>query len=141
MEFEETFKLRIDKRQRYRMSRIFFQNEISFRGSILSHRLHQNTLINRRLKLQFGKLSQSYDRLIHKVQKVLRSVKTISGNNLVVNPSGAVPMTKTSWSADGTRIAYTSPIQESEYDVSWVSTDGSQYGIIVTNGWHADWQH
>ena len=63
------------------------------------------------------------------------------GDNLVVIPSGAVPMTKTSWSADGTRIAYTSSIQESKNDVSWISTDGSQYGIIVTNGWHADWQH
>jgi hypothetical protein len=44
MEFEETFELRIDKRQRYRMSRIFFQGEISL-GVILSHGLHQNTLV------------------------------------------------------------------------------------------------
>jgi dipeptidyl aminopeptidase/acylaminoacyl peptidase len=44
---------------------------------------------------------------------------------------------RTSWSADGTTIAYTSM----SADVSWVSADGSASGIIITNGWDADWQH
>jgi Tol biopolymer transport system component len=54
--------------------------------------------------------------------------------------TGAAPFTRTSWSADGTRIAYTS-ISGSRLDVSWVSVDGSSWGTIVANGWDADWQH
>jgi len=37
-------------------------------------------------------------------------------------------------------IAYTS-LSGSRTDISWVSADGSASGIIVTNGWNADWQH
>jgi Tol biopolymer transport system component len=64
----------------------------------------------------------------------------------VINPDGsgttvivpnAAAWTTTSWSGDGNRIAYTSV----SGDISWVSADGSARGIIVTNGWQADWQH
>ena len=48
--------------------------------------------------------------------------------------------TKISWSPDGTRIAYTS-LLGARKDISWVSSDGSASGTIVTNGWNADWQH
>jgi Tol biopolymer transport system component len=48
--------------------------------------------------------------------------------------------TKISWSANGTTIAYTS-FSGSRKDISWVSSDGSTSGTIVTNGWNADWQH
>jgi Tol biopolymer transport system component len=48
--------------------------------------------------------------------------------------------TRTSWSPDGTRIAYTS-LNGSRRDVSWVSANGSASGIIITNGWDAGWQH
>ncbi len=54
--------------------------------------------------------------------------------------SGGVMKTNISWSPDGTNIAYTS-LSGSEKDISWVSVDGSASGIIVTNGWNADWQH
>jgi dipeptidyl aminopeptidase/acylaminoacyl peptidase len=52
----------------------------------------------------------------------------------------AALQTRTSWSGDGTKIAYTS-LSGSRNDVSWVSADGSASGTIVTNGWNADWQH
>jgi Tol biopolymer transport system component len=57
-----------------------------------------------------------------------------------VNPiiSGAAPNTRTSWSADGARIVYTA-LSGSRRDVSWVYSDGSSSGTIVTNGWNADW--
>jgi Tol biopolymer transport system component len=54
--------------------------------------------------------------------------------------ANAAAFTTTSWSGDGTRIAYTSK-SGSGRDVSWVSADGSAQGTIVTNGWNADWQH
>ncbi len=54
--------------------------------------------------------------------------------------SGAAKYTRTSWSADGTMIAYTS-LSGTRKDISWVSADGSTSGTIVTNGWNADWQH
>ena len=62
------------------------------------------------------------------------------GSGLTTIISGAAPFTRTSWSPDGTRIAYTS-LSGSRFDVSWVSADGSSSGTIVTNGWNADWQH
>ncbi|MEP7110178.1 MAG: hypothetical protein ABI760_19435 [Ferruginibacter sp.] len=62
------------------------------------------------------------------------------GSGLTTIMSGAAPRTRTSWSADGTSIAYTS-LLGSRMDISWVSSDGSASGTIVTNGWNADWQH
>ena len=43
---------------------------------------------------------------------------------------------RTSWSPDGTRIAYT----ESN-TIKWVAANGSAGGTIVANGWDADWKH
>lgn len=63
-----------------------------------------------------------------------------NGSGLTSIISGAAPRTRTSWSGDGTRIAYTS-LFGSRFDISWVSADGSTWGTIVTNGWNADWQH
>jgi Tol biopolymer transport system component len=60
------------------------------------------------------------------------------GTGLTSIISGAAPWTRTSWSADGYRIAYTSLVG-SRLDVSWVSADGSTWGIIVTNAWNAEW--
>ncbi len=54
--------------------------------------------------------------------------------------SGADQYARTSWSADGTWIAYTSSSGTSK-DISWVSADGTTSGTIVTNGWNADCQH
>ena len=54
--------------------------------------------------------------------------------------SGAAQYTRTSWSADGTVIVYTS-LSGSVNNVSWVAADGSAGGTIVTNGWNADWKH
>jgi TolB protein len=62
------------------------------------------------------------------------------GSGLTAIISGADSKTRTSWSADGTKIAYTS-LLGSRKDISWVSADGSASGTIVTNGWNADWQH
>jgi Tol biopolymer transport system component len=44
--------------------------------------------------------------------------------------------TRTSWSPDGTRIAYT----ESK-TIKWVAANGSASGTIIANGWDADWKH
>ncbi len=62
-----------------------------------------------------------------------------NGSGITVISSGAWPWTTTSWSGDGTRIVYTS-LFELRKDVSWVAADGSAGGIIVTNGWNADWK-
>jgi Tol biopolymer transport system component len=62
------------------------------------------------------------------------------GTGLTSIISNVAVGTDLSWSADGTRIAYTS-LSTSGKDVSWVSADGSGQGVIVTNGWNADWQH
>ena len=61
------------------------------------------------------------------------------GTDLTVIRSGATAAewTRTSWSGDGSLIAYTSMGK----DVSWVSANGSAWGTIITNGWNADWQH
>jgi hypothetical protein len=67
-------------------------------------------------------------------------VMNADGTNRIIVASQAVPWTKTSWSADGTRIVYTSQT-ESTFDVSWASADNSEHGTTVTNGWNADWQH
>lgn len=51
----------------------------------------------------------------------------------------AAPWAKSSWSPDGTMIAFTSG-SSGALNVSWVSaTDGSQSGTIVTNGYSPDW--
>lgn len=62
------------------------------------------------------------------------------GSEFKIIASSVAPLTKTSWSADGTKIAYTS-LSGSRRDVSWISSDGSVSGVIVVDGWNADWQH
>lgn len=62
------------------------------------------------------------------------------GSGLTPIISGAAAWTKTSWSGDGSKIAYTS-LSGSRKDVLWVSADGTATGTIVTDGWDADWQH
>ena len=64
------------------------------------------------------------------------SVMNSDGSGLTLLRSGGG---KTSWSADGTIIVYTS-LSGSMNNVSWVAADGSAGGTIVTNGWNADWQ-
>ena len=65
------------------------------------------------------------------------SVINSDGSGLtLLRPGGG----RTSWSADGTIILYTSALG-SMNNVSWVAADGSAGGTIVTNGWDADWQH
>ena len=68
------------------------------------------------------------------------AVMNPDGSGLNVIMTGASPWTRTSWSGDGTMIAYTSLVG-SRRDVSWVSSNGSGSGTIVTDGWNADWQH
>jgi len=63
------------------------------------------------------------------------------GSGLTVIKTGIVMAmgdeTKTSWSPDGTRLAYTE-----NKTIKWVAADGSgASGIIITNGWDADWKH
>ena len=43
--------------------------------------------------------------------------------------------TRTSWSPDGTGIAYTE-----NNTIKWVAADGSAAGTIIPNGWDADWK-
>ena len=63
-----------------------------------------------------------------------------NGSGITAIISSADPKTRASWSANGTKIAYTS-LFRSRKDISWISADGSASGTIVTNGWNADWQH
>jgi Tol biopolymer transport system component len=70
----------------------------------------------------------------------LIGIMNSNGGGITVASAGAVPWSRTSWSADGTRIAYTSFSGLSK-NISWIFSDGSVGGIIVTNGWNADWEH
>ena len=63
-------------------------------------------------------------------------VMNSDGSGLTLLRSGGG---RTSWSADGSIIVYTS-WSGSMQNVSWVAADGSAGGTIVTNGWDADWQ-
>lgn len=47
----------------------------------------------------------------------------------------AAYQTRSSWSPDGERIAYTSPTNA----VAWIDVDGGPSVDIITNGWNADW--
>jgi Tol biopolymer transport system component len=67
-------------------------------------------------------------------------VMNSDGSGLTLLRSGVAEWTRTSWSADGTVIVYTS-LSGSMKNVSWVAANGSAGGTIVTNGWNADWQH
>jgi TolB protein len=51
-----------------------------------------------------------------------------------------LPWSTSSWSPDGTMIAFTSG-SSGAYDVSWIKVDRSVWGTITTNGWNPDWQH
>jgi Tol biopolymer transport system component len=51
----------------------------------------------------------------------------------------AAPWLKSSWSPDGTMIAFTSGSGQVT-DISWVSVDGSAQGMIVTDGRNPAWQ-
>jgi Tol biopolymer transport system component len=62
------------------------------------------------------------------------------GSGIAVLKSGAAPWTRTSWSADGSTILYTS-LSGTRTDISWVSSNGAAWGTIVTNGWNANLQH
>jgi Tol biopolymer transport system component len=44
--------------------------------------------------------------------------------------------TRTSWSPNGTLIAYADI-----NTIKWVAANGSAAGTIIANGWGADWQH
>lgn len=45
-----------------------------------------------------------------------------------------------SWSPDGTMLAYTD-CDDGRCDIRWIKADGSEYGDIVSNATHPDWQH
>jgi len=68
------------------------------------------------------------------------AVMNANGTGLMIIKTGIVmPMfdqPRTSWSPDGTRIAYT----ESK-TIKWVAANGSASGTIIANGWDADWKH
>jgi hypothetical protein len=67
------------------------------------------------------------------------TIMNSNGSGITVIGSGTALWSRTSWSSDGTRIVYTS-LSGLGKDISWVFADGSAGGIIVTNGWNADWQ-
>jgi Tol biopolymer transport system component len=67
-------------------------------------------------------------------------VMNADGTGVKAVASGIQAWTTSSWSADGTKLAYTS-VTGSRKDVSWASADGSSRGVIVTNGWNPNWQH
>jgi len=68
------------------------------------------------------------------------AVMNADGTGLTIIKTGIVSgyyyHTRTSWSPDRTRIAYTD-----SNTIKWVAANGSSSGIIITNGWDADWKH
>ena len=67
-------------------------------------------------------------------------VMNADGTGLIIINTGVISTdyneTRTSWSPDGTLIAYTD-----NNAIKWVAANGSASGIIITNGWDADWKH
>ena len=51
----------------------------------------------------------------------------------------AAPWSKSSWSPDGSTIAFTSG-DDTTHDVAWVRSDGSAQGTLITNSRNAAWQ-
>ena len=68
------------------------------------------------------------------------AIMNADGSNLNEITTAAAYWSNTSWSADGTWIAYTL-MSGSQKDVAWVSADGTRRGTIVSDGWNADCQH
>jgi Tol biopolymer transport system component len=68
------------------------------------------------------------------------AVMNADGTGLTIINTGITSqyygVTRTSWSPDGTLIAYTD-----SNTIKWVAANGSASGIIITNGWDADWKH
>src|SRR4030095_4815512 len=68
------------------------------------------------------------------------AIMNADGTALTIINSGIVTgyynHTRTSWSPDGTHIAYTD-----NNTIKWVAANGSASGIIISNGWDADWKH
>ena len=68
------------------------------------------------------------------------AVMNADGTGLILIYTGTAGLydnyTRTSWSPDGTRIAYT----ESK-TIKWVAANGSASGVIIPNAWDADWKH
>jgi Tol biopolymer transport system component len=63
-------------------------------------------------------------------------VMSSDGNALTPLAASAQPWLGVSWSPDGRLIAFTG----AGNGVSWVDADGSDSGLIVSNGWDPDWR-
>jgi TolB protein len=62
------------------------------------------------------------------------------GTAITTLVSGAFEWTRLSWSPDASRILYTVPNGTGK-SVAWVAYNGSGNGILLSNGWDADWMH
>ncbi len=51
----------------------------------------------------------------------------------------AAHATRSSWSPDGLRIAFTTSSGNAR-DISWVASDGSSAGLVVKDGWDPSWR-
>ncbi|MDI3320981.1 TolB family protein [Pinibacter soli] len=67
-------------------------------------------------------------------------VMNADGTGIRAIASDIKAWTATSWSGDGTSVAYTS-VSGLRKDVAWASAKGTSKGIIVTNAWNPNWQH
>ncbi|MDH7459813.1 PKD domain-containing protein [Chitinophagaceae bacterium 26-R-25] len=95
-----------------------------------------------------SKLSVSIYRMVYQGGNIsLASIGVMNqdGTGLKVILTGNMgrftTVTKTSWSPDGERIAYTSWAADNTKTIKWVAADGSSSGTIINNGWDADWKH
>lgn len=75
--------------------------------------------------------SQSWDDYVTSI-----GVANASGGALTTIATGAAAWTKTSWSPDGTKLAYTA----NGDTIKWVAADGSSSGTIITNAYSPSWR-
>jgi Tol biopolymer transport system component len=64
----------------------------------------------------------------------------MNANGSQLNPLiAAAPWSRSTWSSDGSTIAFTSG-NDTAHDVRWIKSDGSAQGTIITNGRNPAWQ-
>lgn len=74
------------------------------------------------------------------IDQYIALLGVMNANGSALKPLiAAAPWSKSSWSSDGSTIAFTSGTATA-HDVAWIKSDGSAQGTIITNGRNPAWQ-
>jgi Tol biopolymer transport system component len=74
------------------------------------------------------------------IDQYIAFLAVMNANGSALRPLiAAAPWSKSTWSSDGSTIAFTSG-SDTTHDVAWIKSDGSARGTIITNGRNPAWQ-